>query len=332
MNDGVSAAFLALGLQTLCCAVLMWGFSRKGETPGLWRIVLCSLLLPPTAIAMDFAVGGFLREGSLLFIGVLFALLLHTLGKLRIFAAFGAVFCLFSLSLGTAVFHDNRRFHSDTAEEERLLQQGFDAQDSSANEADSLPNELLDSRLDQRLLVARNHLFDFIYADDSPLESPPATPTPSPALVAATPQPTPKTEDPEPSYVPGENFALLFLDTPAESPTDEPTALHTPSPVASPTRRPEKRGENVVNVDAIPSITAEQLTQMAKVRNISIDRRFPAPVFEVGLIGIGDAGSYAMVNGTVIRIGSILRSPGSTPAAWKLVKVSATELYWQPME
>jgi hypothetical protein len=80
------------------------------------------------------------------------------------------------------------------------------------------------------------------------------------------------------------------------------------------------------------SMNSEQITRMAEVKNRSTDPRFLPPEFIISAVSIGERGSFAMVDGRLLREGAVLRTGERNPRGWRLFRVTEEQLYWQPLE
>ena len=148
-------------------------------------------------------------------------------------------------------------------------------------------------------------------------------PSPEPRLpeITLTPSETaPPTEIPSP--LPPEDAARL-----PES-DDEPAVDTGPGIWV----RNPRLGENPVRVEDTASVTGEQLSQMARIRNRSTDPRYPAPNFEITGTGQGRLGTYVIANGRLVQVEGHLASPEQPPRAWRLIRATQNEVFWQPLE
>nr|MDA3873491.1 hypothetical protein [Kiritimatiellia bacterium] len=89
--------------------------------------------------------------------------------------------------------------------------------------------------------------------------------------------------------------------------------------------RPDRR-------DHPGGFNAEQLSDAVEVRNRSTDRRYPHPQFEIGAVSMGENGRFAIVDGEMLKEGSIVRTNEENPRGWKLHRIGRTELFWQPLK
>lgn len=310
-----------------------------------WPPLLCSFLFLFSGIAIEKILGPFLLEGSLVFLFFFCILLADKVAKLPLLNATGALFCHFCLMLGLGLLPEasldsgSNPTEPDTPKEESLedslddlLEAGL-MDDEVPPTPTPVPEPLEPTRpavtptwvtetrelyLHRRLLAARNVLREVLYRPErSPEDIPPQ---PTPALQATpTPAPTPIPG----SELTAEEYFALFDPTPTPAPLVHSTPLPpTPTPL---------QGENVVNPGDAVAVNSDQLSNMVQLRNRSTDTQYLPPEFEIDALGIGNNGRYAIVNGTLMREGNIIRVSESTVRGWRLVKILEGELYWQPL-
>lgn len=164
----------------------------------------------------------------------------------------------------------------------------------------------------------------------TPLPTPTATPEPEPEPTpTALPDPEPEPE-PEPDPPPPELAGPELETEPDPIPSEEPEP--TPTPAAGIWVRSPRTGENPIRVEDDASVNREQLADMAKIRNLSTDNRFPAPQFDITATGQGRLGTYVIANGRMVEINGELPAQQAPPRAWRLARATATEVHWSPVE
>ncbi len=96
--------------------------------------------------------------------------------------------------------------------------------------------------------------------------------------------------------------------------------------------REQREGQNPIEIEDHASVNATQLAEMAKVRNLSTDPRYPPPNFDISAVGSGRMGTYVIAEGRMIRLNGELPAANTPPEAWRLTKATATEAHWMPVE
>ncbi|GEM_PF-3992053 len=364
MNDLGITAFAAIGVQVVCCILILWAFRPKGSAIR-YSVISAAVVIAIASMLVEHALGSLLKEGTLVFSWTLLALIAHRLGGLKLPAALAAIPCLFATQMAWAVFQDSQ-VESREEKEARLLTQGFE--DEAASSIPTWAEDVLYSRLDLRLLSARNFIRERFLPPALPAgETEDASPlSPSEVVAAIAPSPTltvePKLEpaenvvpgpgteaapelplagleqDPEglqPQNVEdseeeagmsGEEFAGLF----GPSNSSEPEPVESPAEKTEPSFSPVITGRNFVKQGNL--IGSQELSQMVRVKNRSTSKEVPAPNYEVSAVSSGSYSTYAIVDGGMVQLGSTIPAPKDSKARmWRLVKVSQKELLWQPI-
>jgi hypothetical protein len=330
-----------LALQFLLAGVLLWLFIPKTDKIPYLRILLIALVFSLLNLLIEWSLREYLLEGTLVLQWTLFVLLATRFLSIPLPRAALTLFCFFSLMLGAGLL-EARLSPAELSEEERLLIEGFEAvKIPSPSGAETVSPGVLQMRmgiLDQRILSAREVALRRLYASTEPESGPDPQPDTIEVPIVVT------EEEPEiippavqtPSTVTGAEFEALFVRTsspvePVEGPAsadpetevtignyDIETDLSDPEPVRS--RRNQHEGFN-----------AEQLADAVKVRNRSTDRRYAPPRFEIGAVGIGTRGRFAIVDGEMVKEGGIIRTHEDLPRGWKLHRIESSQLFWQPL-
>lgn len=326
----LQSVFVAMAVQVFLGALLLWLFAPPSEDAGRkGRVPAAVLLLLILNLAVEWFLQDYLREGTLVFQWVLFSLLVHKIVGIPLPRSLLTLFCLFALMLGWGLTTSRLRDREPT-EEEQLLRQGF-GEEPVEEDADAAGpawrTTLKASLLDQRMLAVRDLTRDLLYGPSEPAPPPLKTPPPEPP-----PSPTPeeKAGGEKTTAMSGREFEALFAPS-SPPPVRPPPPRGTPSPeppAPTPRLRPGDAGPRVRHS---PAVNSEHMAEIVEIRNRSTDPRYDPPDFSVDAVGIGEKGTYAIVDGDFVGVGSIIRTNDRNPRAWKLVTIEPKELFWQPL-
>lgn len=328
-----------LVLQIALAAALLWLFTRPSDDVPVTHILLTSLGFSFLNMGIEWALRDYLLEAIVVVQWTFFVLLANHFLSIPLPRAALTLFCFFSLMLGSGLL-DARLSQSELSEEERLLVEGFQAVEvPEAHESEPLSPWAIQIRngiLDKRLVAARSAALRSLYAKPEPevAEQPNPMPDPTPETASVSPVLSPS------STMTGNQFEALFTRvSPADFPTEQEIVSETPESSGSPdrmvTEKPEPRPTDEVRPDRRNhpgGFNAEQLSEVVEVRNRSTDRRFANPQFDVGAVSMGEHGRFAIVDGEMLKEGSIVRTNQESPRGWKLHRIEPTELFWQPLK
>lgn len=328
-------------LQFLLATALLWLFIRPSDEVPAVRVLLTALIFCLLNPAIEWTLRDFLMEATLVIQWALFVLLANHFLSIPLPRAALTLFCFFALMLGAGLLGGT--FASrELSEEERLLLEGFEAVEVADSDESGDPAlwalRLRSGILDKRLMTARSIALRSLYpeteTDPKPKSAAQPTPQTAPETVAEIETRPPATS------MSGKEFEALFqtstpavatdnrvesspeIAEPAERTTGTPEPpTHSREPDARPDRWNHPGGFN-----------ARQLSEAVKVRNRSTDRRYPNPQFDVGAVSMGEQGRFAIVDGEMLTEGSIIRTNREDPRGWKLHRIEAAELFWQPLK
>lgn len=331
-------------LQVALATALLWLFIRPSDEVPVLHILLTALGFTFLNMAIEWTLRDYLLETTVVVQWTLFVLLANHFLSIPLPRAALTLFCFFALMLGVGLL-DARRSPSALSEEEQLLIEGFQAVklSESAESEDLSPwsiqlrNGILDKRLLAARAVARRSLYTV--SEKERVVKPDPTPDPMPEPI---PEPIPETapEPPVISQTPaitGKEFEALFD---RHAPSDPPTTIQElPGITDLPSQGSVELEASVDDPDTRPDrrhhpggFNAAQLSEAVDVRNRSTDRRYANPQFEVGAVSIGEHGRFAIVDGEMLKEGSVVRTNREDPRGWKLHRVEPTELLWQPLK
>jgi len=310
--------------------------SQSGNSFGKTVCIpaLFSLGMLILSLLIEFYLSPFLFQGSIVLQWVLFVLLGTRLCGLRLGKSMLAQFCFFSLMLGAGMLSERTE-----PDEKEPQPQGID---------------LTPHVLTHRLPAIRNDVLTAVYGTPEDVEPEQATPEdvsltkvhPEEGFGEPPPSPTepPVPPEPDPSDIPPpagnpEEVATPASPTPpaatAELPAEQPAAAPVPPTPTAPEPLevfPTEITETPGVVEGDTSIRADQMSEITEVKNRSSDKRYAPPTYDVTAVSLGSNGRFAMVNGNLLREGAVLRTGGSDPRGWKLLKVTPTEVLWQPLQ
>ncbi|MEX2606831.1 MAG: hypothetical protein WD708_05755 [Kiritimatiellia bacterium] len=333
-----------LALQFLLAAALLWLFTRPSDDVPVTHILLSSLGICFLNLLIEWALRDYLLEATVVVQWTFFVLLANHFLSIPLPRAALTLFCFFALMLGAGLL-DTRLSPQDLSEEERLLLEGFQAVEipnpADSKELSPWAIRLRQGILDKRLMGARAVTLRSLYPPSDEEAK-----TDRKTEVATIPDPTPEPahetgSDPveitqSPSMT-GKEFEALFAHSPSVQSSgkngDPLETTEIPDLIAGEAEPPEP--DDTIRPDRRHhpgGFNAEQLAEVVEVRNRSTDRRFAHPQFQVGAVSIGEHGRFAIVDGEMLKEGSIVRTNRETPRGWKLHRIEPGELFWQPLK
>lgn len=142
----------------------------------------------------------------------------------------------------------------------------------------------------------------------------------------------------DPRKEPPDPIPTTVTDTEA-TPTEPPTVAEvTEPPEAEPPPRgsgiwvrEQRQGANPIQIEDHASINANQLSEMARVRNLSTNPQYAPPDFNIGAVGSGRMGVYVIADGNMVRQDGQIPAKTSPPNAWRLVDATQREVLWAPV-
>lgn len=323
--------YLAPGLasQTLTAGLLLLLFVNTKDKVGPLRIAAVAAGLTLLNLLIEWVLSDYLLAATLVLQYVVFAIIVHRALSMTLARTCITLFCFFSLMMGMEMLH----VHLDGAElteDEKLLVEGFERPDSnrdSTTSQETWVQRLEAGLLSQKTYASKNEIARLLYPtriqDQPPLQvRDTARPFPAPT---ATPVPRSPVN---PSSMSAAQFEALFY--PPVSAENELPADPFDDPVLTPQ-------PGILVSDLAPGLTstslnAEQMSSIVDIRNRSTDPSYSAPEFRVSAVSIGSQGRMAIVDGSMLRQGSVVPSPAEPPRAWRLYRIEQNELFWQPLK
>ncbi|MDF3130455.1 hypothetical protein P0Y35_14710 [Kiritimatiellaeota bacterium B1221] len=316
--------------QILLGVLLLWLFVKERDQVGLGTILLTSLLYTALNIVIEWFLHDFLLATTLVVQWTFFVLLAQRILSIPLPRASVTLFCYFSLLMGVhmAQVHFTP---PELTEDEKLLVEGFEETGSEAGQ-EALEKDwvqrLQSGSLAHKTYASKDWVLDFIYPSEKN-EIPEEDPLPIlPEAIAKTP---PRTAAPENTALPvagmtGQEFEKLFFpELPADPASPESIAAAPLTTEIAFVNPPLPEPANL-------SINARQMSQIVEVKNRSTDPGYPAPDYSISAVGVGAGGRFIIVNGDMLKEGSIIYTQHENPRGWKLYKVKPTLLYWQPLK
>ncbi|MGA0368138.1 MAG: hypothetical protein ACO3N7_01655 [Kiritimatiellia bacterium] len=320
--------------QILMGVLLLWLFVMAQDEIDLDRILLTSLLYTLLNVLIEWFLKDYLLATTLVFQWTIFVLLANRICAIPLPRASITLFCFFSLLMGGRML-EAHFFPEEISEEEKLLMEGFHTpRESPGAEVPELSwvQRIREGSIASKTYVSKKIVVDLIYGgeteNEDPLSPPPATPTPLSVKVEPSPLP------PSTGTLSGKEFEALFypLEYSSESEQSPPPAVPTPLPAAL-LPPPRYADTNSLPPPSGPaSINAEQLTQIVEIRNHSTDPAYAAPDFQISAVSMGSNGRFAIVDGDMLREGSIIHTQLDTPRAWMLYRIEPTKVFWRPLK
>lgn len=316
--------------QILLGVLLLILFVRDRDEVGTGKILLTSLLYTALNILIEWFLNDYLLAATLVVQWTLFVLLANRIISIDLPRASMTLFCYFSLLMGFSML-EARFSPEELTQEEKLLTEGFD--ENSKSDKKDLPKQDWITRLEhgslpRKIYSTRNWVIEYLYHPET--EEPVSTvssPAPTPAL-----PPLPHPENPDPAKtvtLSGKEFEALFFpekntaQTPQEIPTSTPTL---PKPTENYPTVPPNGGRNT------NGINAEQMSEIVKIRNRSTDPGYAPPEYYISAIGMGSGGHFAIVDGDMLREGSVIYTQKEKPRAWRLYRIEVNQVFWQPLK
>ncbi len=318
--------------QILLGVLLLWLFVKERDQVGLGTILLTSLLYTVLNIVIEWFLNDYLLATTLVVQWTFFVLLAQRILSIPLPRASVTLFCYFSLLMGIRMVEVHFT-PPELTDDEKLLVEGFEETDSEENQ------EIRDTDWVQRLeagtlahktYASRDWLLDFIYPPEK-IETPEEDPLPVP--------PDNKVSTPPTASLPLENtplqvsggmtgaeFEQLFY--PADPVAPPSPAVEPPAESPPETAFAEPRVPDPANL----SINAQQMSQIVEVKNRSTDPGYSPPDYVISAVGVGSGGRFIIVNGDMLKEGSIIYTQHENPRGWKLYQVTPTLLYWQPLK
>lgn len=324
--------YLGPGLlsQLFVAAFLLWLFVNGKDEVGPLRIMLVALTFTAMNLLIEWVLNDYLLAATLALQWTVFVVIAHRYLYIPLGRACVTMFCFFSLMMSFSMFEARFR-EAEMTEEEKLLVEGFvnqpDQADTRSPELDWV--ERMEAGLIRnKTYAAKKQLQAALYMpaaadwDDLP---PVETPPPAPVAELPPPQPTPPTATV--SGMTGEAFEALILGQNTDPQTE---AIIPKAP-------PDSQVPQVTVSDFSPeltraSINAQQLSKIVTIRNRSTDPSYEAPDFLISAVSMGSNGRFAIVNGEMLREGSIVPSEVDHPRAWRLYRIGNNQVFWQPLK
>ena len=317
--------------QILAGVLLLWLFVRSQDEIGLERILLTSVLYCVLNIVIEWFLQDYLLAATLVLQWALFVLLANRICAIRLPRACITLFCYFSLLMGGSML-EARFVPKERSEEEKLLMEGFEESEDAADHGEhelSWARRLKEDSIASKTYAFKQRVVDLLYhPDEEAMAPPPPLPTPTPQPLAQiqaqeTPPPPPPNEiESEAPSAPQENSEEPppVVQAPTPTPTVEPVA-----DVVYPEEDPPRVSNN-------NSISGEQMNDIVEIKNRSTDPSYDAPSYKISAISMGSGGRYAIVDGDMLREGSIIHTQLETPRGWLLYRIEPNQIFWRPLK
>lgn len=334
--------YLAPGflIQILMAALLLWLFANEKDEVSLGRILLISLGFTGLNVLIEGSIQDYLLYATLVVQWCLFTLIANRFISIRLPRASLTIFCYFMILLGFQML-ETRLSPDDLSEDEKLLLQGFEKADEDKDQESEQENWVSNLELNMigaRAMQARYQILDILYPPPEPTELP-SDPSPEPSVVISL---TPKASNaisggPNPSgSMTGKEFEARFFskNEGVEPETPEPAEVVVAVPLPDDTifiTQPEQVREPI-RPSGRAMITAEEMSEIVDIRSRSTDPSYAAPEYDVSALSIGKGGKFAIVDGEMLREGSIIRTQLENPRGWRLLRIAANEVFWQPLK
>lgn len=323
--------YLAPGLlsQILIAGFLLWLFvNQKDEVGPIW-ILACALSFSTLNLLIEWVLDPYLLTATLVLQWVIFAVICHRVLSMTLARACITLFCFFSIMMGLQML-EVRLNGAEMTEDEKLLVEGFERPDEDRQSPASgveWVRRIETGLISHKTYASKKQLQAMIYKipvpePAVPANKPAATPTPAPPL--PTPLPLLQPSQPAPSKMTGAEFEALFY--PKAPAVESVQAIPTPLPA------PEVLVPELPPGMTSASINAEQMSNIVNIRSRSTDPGYSPPDFLISAVSMGSHGRFAIVNGEMLRQGSVVPSQTTPPRAWRLYRIQQNEVYWQPLK
>jgi|GEM_PF-6451935 len=334
--------YLAPGflIQILIAAFLLWLFANGKDEVGLVRILLISLGFTALNVLIEGSIQDYLLYATLVVQWGLFTLLANRFISIRLPRASLTIFCYFMILLGFQML-ETRLSQNELSDDEKLLLVGFEKTDEDKDPESEQENWVSNLELNMigaRSMQARYQILDILYPPPEPT-APPSNPSPEPSVVIA---PTPKASNaisagPHPNgAMTGKEFEARFFtkNEGVEPETPEPTEVVVAIPLPDDTMfvTPPEQIREPIRPSGRARITADEMSEIVDIRSRSTDPSYAAPGYDVSALSIGESGKFAIVDGEMLREGSIIRTQLENPRGWRLLRIAANEVFWQPLK
>lgn len=361
-------AFLYLApdflFQTLLAVLLLWLFANRKNEGSLVNLLFIGLCYTVLNILIEWSLQAYLFSTTLVIQWCFFTLIANRFVSIPLPRAALTLFCYFAILMGTSLV-SSEIFSAELSEHEKLLTQGFDDKkslfDSTGEEQAEWVVHLKSNLIAYRSLEARAQIRSLLYPTPEVVEPPPAPVEKLDIVTWAPPKDTVKV-----TQLSGKEFEERFFSfktekdrTIASTPPSPPVtqtpsqellktaprtqSISSPQPVTGiqtevtrfqpevtrtqPAPRTEPAPSNVSNL-----LKGEDMSAIVNIRNRSTDPGYDPPSYDVSALSMGVAGRFAIINGEIIKEGTIIRTQLENPRGWRLFKIAKNQVYWQPLK
>ena len=303
----------SLAAQFVLGFILIGLFVQSGDKVAFWKPILTSFIMVVAGIIIELYLSKYLYQGTLAMQWMLFVILGHKLCSMPLDKSMMAQFCFFSFMLGIGLF-------------QKPVEPAADAEEVTFVE--KLQPVLLPVRMASARSSALGAMYDVSEDELKPIEIAftPKQDTPEEPEDSSTTSPdTPPVG--EPLVMTGSEFEDLFYDTSAPPMELVPLAVSTSNSIfVDPAD--EQFGNQFEELTPPTTLAPDDSEEIVQEQNRSTDSEFTPPGYIIGAVSFGKKGSFAMVDGRLLREGAILRTGTSEPRGWKLYKITETDLFW----